>query len=117
MAEKQVTHRQVQKSRALTGKLTAERRGQVLGFVLALTAIVGGITLIAYDRDAGGLATIAGALASLVAVFVYGRRKDAEEREQKRADFASPQLRLPYEDYPSPASDGAHHPPDAGPGR
>lgn len=42
----------------------------------------------AFDKDAGGLATIAGALASLVAVFVYGRRKDAEERRQKREDFA-----------------------------
>lgn len=78
-------------SSALAGKLTAEFRGQTLGFVLALTAILAGSTLIAFDKDVGGLATIAGALAGLVAVFVYGRRKDAEERREKRADFASSQ--------------------------
>ena len=91
MAERQATHRQALESRALAGKLTAERRGQALGFAVALTAVIAGGTLIAFDKDAGGLATIAGALGGLVAVFVYGRRKDAEERRQKRADFASSQ--------------------------
>lgn len=91
MAERQAAHRQALESSALAGKLTAERRGQTLGFLLALTAVIAGSTLIAFDKDAGGLATIAGALAGLVAVFVYGRRKDAEERRQKRADFTSSQ--------------------------
>lgn len=91
MAERQAAHRQALESSALAGKLTAERRGQTLGFLVALTAVIAGSTLIAFDKDAGGLATIAGALAGLVAVFVYGRRKDAEERRQKRADFTSSQ--------------------------
>ena len=91
MAERQAAHRQALESSALAGKLTAERRGQALGFAVALTAILAGSTLIAFDKDTGGLATIAGALAGLVAVFVYGRRKDAEERREKRADFASSQ--------------------------
>ena len=91
MAERQAAHRQALESSALAGKLTAERRGQTPGFFVALTAVIAGSTLIAFDKDAGGLATIAGALAGLVAVFVYGRRKDAEERRQKRADFTSSQ--------------------------
>ena len=91
MAERQAAHRQALESSAPSGKLTAERRGQALGFAVALTAILAGSTLIAFDKDTGGLATIAGALAGLVAVFVYGRRKDAEERREKRADFASSQ--------------------------
>ena len=98
MAERQVIHRQMLESNALDGKLTAERRGQVLGFILALTVIIGGGVLIALDKDASGLTAIVSALAGLVAVFVYGRRKDAEERREKRSDFASPQLRLPYEE-------------------
>ena len=98
MAERQVVHRQMLESNALDGKLTAERRGQVLGFALALTAIIGGGVLIAFDKDASGLTAIVSALAGLVTVFVYGRRKDAEERREKRADFASPQLRLPYDE-------------------
>lgn len=100
MTEQQLTHRHALESRAIDGKLNAERRGQTLGFILALTAIVGGGGLIALGKDASGLTAILGALAGLVAVFVYGRRKDAEERREKRSDFASPQLRLPYEETP-----------------
>lgn len=40
MAERQAAHRQALESNALAGKLTAERRGQALGFALALTAIM-----------------------------------------------------------------------------
>ena len=101
MAERQLAHRHSLEARAIDGKLTAERVGQVLGCVVVLVALVGGGVLIALDKDVSGLTAIVTALASLVAVFIYGRRKEAEERRQKRADFASPQLRLPYEDTPS----------------
>ena len=104
MTEQQLTHRHSLESRAIDGKLSAERRGQTLGFILALTAIIGGCVLIALGKDASGLTAIVGALAGLVAVFVYGRRKDAEERREKRSDFASPQLRLPYDETPPETS-------------
>ena len=97
MAEQQLTHRHALETRAVEGKLTAERIGQVLGFLVVLAVIVVGGMLIATDKNVSGLTAIVGALASLVAVFVYGRRKEAEERREKRADFASAQLRLPYE--------------------
>lgn len=112
MVERQAAHRQALESSALDGKLPAERRGQALGFTAALTAIVAGSTLVAFDKDVGGLATIAGALAGLVAVFVYGRRKDADERRQKRADFASARLRLPYEDDSPSGPEARGGPPD-----
>ena len=98
MAEQQLAHRHALETRAIDGKLTAQRNGQALGFVMVLAALIVGGALIAFDKDVSGLTAIVGALASLVAVFVYGRRKDAEERRGKRADFATPQLRLPYED-------------------
>ena len=98
MAEQQLAHRHRLESRAIDGKLAAERAGQVLGFIVVLATLTLGGALIAFDKDVGGLAAILGALVSLVIVFVYGRRKEAEERRQKRADFESPQLRLPYED-------------------
>lgn len=94
MTEQQLTHRHALESRAIDGKLSAERRGQALGFILALTAIIGGGVLIALGKDTTGLTAIVGTLAGLVTVFVYGRRKDAEERREKRSEFASPQLRL-----------------------
>ena len=107
MAEEQAAHRRTLESRVVTGNLAAERRGQVFAFTLALVALVGGVWLIHQGKDAEGLTAIIGALAGLVGVFVYGRRKDAEERRQKRADFASPRIRLP-------SVDGAAESPGAG---
>ena len=63
MTEQQLTHRHALESRAIDGKLTAERRGQTLGFILALTVIIGGGVLIAFDKDASGLTAIVSALA------------------------------------------------------
>ena len=98
MAEEQAAHRRALETRVIAGKLAAERRGQIFAFALALVAIVLGGGLIYLGEDVGGLTAIIGALVSLGAVFVYGRRKEAEERQRKRADFASPQLRLPYDE-------------------
>ena len=98
MAEEQAAHRRALESQVITGNLVAERRGQVAAFAMALVTIVGGVWLIYHGRDVGGLTAIIGALGGLAGAFVYGRRKDAEERRQKRADFASPQIRLPDDD-------------------
>ncbi|MCY4638570.1 MAG: DUF2335 domain-containing protein [Acidobacteria bacterium] len=117
MTEQQLTHRHALESRAIDGKLSAERRGQTLGFILALTAVIGGCVLIALGKDASGLTAIVTALAGLVAVFVYGRRKDAEERREKRSDFASPQLRLPYDEAMSEPNRSAHPSDHAASGR
>lgn len=98
MTERQLTHRHALESRVVAGRLAAERSGQRFAFALVLLALAVGSGLIALDKGAGGLTAIIGALASVVAIFVYGRRKEAEERRQKRDDFRSPQLRLPDED-------------------
>ena len=98
MTERQLTHRHALESRVVEGRLAAERSGQRFAFALVLLALAVGSGLIAFDKDAGGVTAIIGALASVVAIFVYGRRKEAEERRQKRADFTTPQLRLPDED-------------------
>ena len=98
MAEQQLTHRHNLESRVVDGKLAAERTGQKFGFALVMVVVLIGGGLLAYNKDVTGLSAIVVALVSLVTVFVYGRSKDAEERRHKRADFSSPQLRLPYED-------------------
>lgn len=71
------------------------------------------IPRIAFDKDISGLTAILGALASVVAIFVYGRRKDAEERREKRSEFTSPQLRLPY-DETAPETDRSSRANDRG---
>ena len=106
MTERQLTHRHALESRVVEGKLAAERTGQRLGFVLVLAALAVGGGLIAFDKDTGGLIAIIGALASVVAIFIYGRQKEAEERRQKRAELASPQLRL-HDDDTAPEPDGS----------
>lgn len=101
MAEEQAAHRRRSEARMIAEKLAAERRGQVFAFILVLVSIIVGGALIAFDKDISGLTAILGALVSVVAIFVYGRRKDAEERREKRSEFASPQLRLPYDETAS----------------
>ena len=87
MAEKQSSHRQeLEKSRLDAGNQT-EHRGQILAFVIALAAILGGVYLISIGKDATGLTAIIAALAGLVGAFVYGKYTQAREREQKRRPF------------------------------
>lgn len=54
--------------------------------MILLVIGIGGMLLYT-GRDISGLATLVTALVSLVGVFVYGRRKEAEERQRKRDDF------------------------------
>ena len=96
MAESQSSHRQHLESTHSQGTQKTERRGQVFGFLLGMTAIVGGIGLIAFDKDAAGLASIIAALVSLAGVFIYGRWSQKQERQQKRDEFREKQLPLPY---------------------
>lgn len=87
MAEAQATHRRSLESRVVSEKLAAQRRGQVLGFIVILLVIGIGGMLLYTGRDISGLVTLVTALVSLVSVFVYGRRKEAAERQRKRDDF------------------------------
>ena len=64
-----------------------ERLGTILGFILAMTALGGGFALVAYGKDAGGIATIVTSLASLAGVFIYGKKKQQQERAEKLQQF------------------------------
>ena len=56
-------------------------------FFVTLAAVSLGSLLIYNDNDASGLAVIIASLASLVGVFVYGRRSQERERAQKAKLF------------------------------
>jgi len=88
MAEKQLDHRQDLEGTVVKGNVTSQHRGQIFAFVLGLVAILGGIWLIAHDKSPEGLATIITALGGLAAVFIYGRRQQERERQQKRDEVA-----------------------------
>jgi len=87
LAERQSAHRQSLEAKRIDAANVSERLGQISALILALTAIVGGIYLISIGKSTSGLVSILGTLASLAGVFIYGRRKQAEERKQKRAAF------------------------------
>ena len=83
LAENQSNHRQVIEKAVVNGNVAAEKRGQIFGFIIAMTAVIGGIYLIANDRSVEGLVAIIAALSALVGVFVYGRIQQKKERETK----------------------------------
>lgn len=51
-------HRHALESAVVNGNVEAQRRGQVMGFILGLVAILSGIGLIAFDKDAQRLSAI-----------------------------------------------------------
>jgi uncharacterized membrane protein len=83
MAERQATHRQSLERTVVEGNAIAQRRGQVLGFILALAALVIGGTLVWYDKRVEGLATIIVDIVGLVSLFIYGRMSQERERRDK----------------------------------
>lgn len=49
-------------------------RGQIFGFIIILTAIVGGIGLVALDKNIIGFGMFFTGLAALVLAYIYGKK-------------------------------------------
>lgn len=73
MTEAQGAHRRMAEEAIVKESLIRARRGQVFGFVIAMTAILGGIALLFFDKSIQGYATIGTGMASLVVAFTIGR--------------------------------------------
>ena len=86
MAEGQGGHRQGLERDALNSNISSEKRGQIFGFLVAMTAILCGTVLIALNKDAAGLTAIIAALGALVGTFIYGRYKQDQERARNRRE-------------------------------
>ena len=71
---------------AINSGAFVRKLGLFLGFIVAMTAVGGGIELIQRGKDGYGLAAIIGALASLAGVFIYtkNRRKDLDDRNWEK---------------------------------
>jgi len=85
LAVEQQKHRFGLENRVIDGNIKSQTEGTRFGGAIALTAIIGGIVLILYDKPVGGLVSILGTLVALVSVFVIGRRKQVRELAEKRA--------------------------------
>jgi len=92
MAETQQTHRQDLERTVIKSNVSVQKWGLACGFVLALTAISGGIWLSLRGSSGVGLTAIISALAALVGVFIYGKseqRKELQEKSEAIAEAAT----------------------------
>jgi len=83
MAEEQGQHRRNLETITVKSNAFAQRLGPVLGFIVAMTAIIGGVLLSMKGMSGAGLTSIISALAALVGVFVYGKRSQKRELQEK----------------------------------
>ncbi len=88
MAENQHSHRQQLEKTVINSNVNAQNLGTKLGFVVAMTVILGGIVLIYAGKQTSGLTALLVALASLVGVFVYSKREQQQELRRKAEAIA-----------------------------
>jgi len=81
--ERQGVHRESLEMCVVKGNVRSQAQGRWFGFIVAMTAIAGGIYLIAIGRGVWGLPTIVTSLAALVGVFYYGKRQQSRELAEK----------------------------------
>jgi len=84
MARSQATHRRDLEKVVILSKIGNERLGQIFAFILAAGSIGGGVLLAWNGKQTAGVSAIVGALASLLTVFLVGRRKQSQDLRDKR---------------------------------
>jgi uncharacterized membrane protein len=83
MAESQHEHRQDLENRVVTSNIEAQKLGTILGFIVAMTMVLGGMWLVHEGKDLAGMASTLAALTSLVGVFVYSKYQQQKELAKK----------------------------------
>ena len=83
MAELQADHRRTTESKIVDSNIRLESRGQIFGFAIAMTALIGGMGLMAFDKSISGAAISLSALATLAGVFVWSKRQKSRELREK----------------------------------
>jgi uncharacterized membrane protein len=89
MAERQSSHREAMESAVVRGNLAAQQRGTIFAFIIAMTAILGGIWLIYIGKSTSGLVAIIGPLVSLATAFIVSKYEQRKERETKAVALAT----------------------------
>ena len=86
MAEDQLAHRHEQDAERLgqegtrlDADIKLEARGQWMAFVVAMTALLGGMSLLAFDTSVAGLTTTIGAVAGIIGLFISSRWQKARK--------------------------------------
>lgn len=83
MTEKQSAHREALETTILNASVARQKQGSYFGFIISMTAILGGIFLIALGKSVQGLVAIISSLTALTVVFVLGKRKQDKQLKEK----------------------------------
>jgi hypothetical protein len=94
----QALHRRTLEERVVEADIRSEWRGLHLSFALAAITIIGGIILIALDKDIYGLAAVLTPLALLAGVYFQAKQQQRRELEEKTPEAPDAPRRLPPPD-------------------
>jgi uncharacterized membrane protein len=83
MAEKQQEHRHGIESRVVRSNTSDQRLGLVLGFVVMMSVAASGVWCVSVGKDITGLSALIAAVGGPVVAFIYGRKKQSDERKSK----------------------------------
>ncbi|BBM35927.1 DUF2335 domain-containing protein [Pseudoleptotrichia goodfellowii] len=68
---------------ALKSEVENIKRGQILGFVILLTMIIGGFILIIFGKDAGGYGTIVASIMLGISSVIWNNKSKKEQEEKQ----------------------------------
>jgi uncharacterized membrane protein len=83
LAETQHDHRLAIEKEVVDSNINSQKLGTILGFIVAMTAIIGGVFLAYVGRETSGVTSIITALVGLAGVFVYGKREQKKDLANK----------------------------------
>lgn len=83
MAESQMKHRQQLENRVISTNVRLAYLGLVSGFVLGSGGLAAAVYLIRLGRELGGGAAFISSLATLAGLFIYGRRKQQRDLDER----------------------------------
>lgn len=86
MAEKQLSHRHKLEASVVKANNRDSLIGVISASAIGLSAIIGGIILIALDKSLEAFGVIIPSIATLVGVYLHGNKRDRDDLDNKRED-------------------------------
>ena len=97
MVEEQAQHRRQLEASLIKSNTKLEVRGQFFGFLIAMTALIGGGYIMASGQSVWGAAVAISAIAGLSGVFIWKSRERNREFNKQMKDENIPELAPPPE--------------------
>lgn len=82
--EEQPAHRRSMEAKVISSGAFSQRMGTISASLIGLAGVVGGLWLTHEGKGVAGLSSLFGTLAGLVGAYLYKRKQQDREREDKR---------------------------------